>query len=62
MQKKGKTTTAGSGRTKFHGIVEQAGQLRVSRGHLWQVLTGRRQSKVLLQRYLKLTRNRKFQP
>ncbi len=39
---------------RFPGIVRAARLLRVSRGHLWLVLSGRRESKPLLARYRQL--------
>lgn len=44
-------------RIRFHRIVADAQTLGVSRVHLWQVLTGRRQSKTLLARYRALKRS-----
>lgn len=43
-------------RVKYPRIGEHARILGVSRPHLWQVLTGRRHSRSLLQRYRTLTR------
>jgi hypothetical protein len=40
--------------TRFPGIVEHARTLRVSRVHLYLVLTGRRESRSLLRRYAAL--------
>ncbi len=37
--------------TVFRGITADARKLRVSRVHLWMVLTNRRESKPLLARY-----------
>lgn len=39
---------------RFPGIQRHSEALKVSREHLWQVLTGRRTSKRLLQRYREL--------
>lgn len=39
------------GPNKYLHIVQDARLLGVSRGHLWQVLSGRRQSRHLLARY-----------
>jgi hypothetical protein len=39
---------------RFNGIISDAARLGVSRSHLWHVLSGRRQSKRLLNRYSKL--------
>lgn len=49
-------THSGS-RVKFAGICADAQRLGVSRVHLWLVLTGARQSRVLRQRYLALKRS-----
>lgn len=43
-------------RTQFPGITEHARKLGCSRPHLWQVLTGRRQSARLRKRYEQLMR------
>jgi hypothetical protein len=43
-------------RVKYVGIVSDAAALAVSREHLWQVLSGRRESKSLLARYSTLKR------
>lgn|ERR1035437_6158872 len=40
---------------RFKGIVAAADALDVTRVHLWQVLTGRRESKPLMARYAALT-------
>jgi hypothetical protein len=47
-----KTTEAK--RIRFPGIVESARKLKVSRIHLYLVLTGQRQSRRLMQRYSRL--------
>ena len=44
-------------RVRFRGICAAAKQLDCSRVHLWQVLTGRRQSKSLWVRYHQLTKS-----
>lgn len=44
------------GETKFPAITRHSESLDVTREHLWQVLTGRRQSKSLLSRYKTLLR------
>lgn len=38
-------------RIKYPGIIEHARQLGVSRVHLWKVLSGRRESQRLMERY-----------
>jgi len=43
-------------RVQFPGICTHAALLGVSRVHLWQVLSGRRVSGSLMQRYLELKR------
>jgi len=45
----------GRGPTQFAGIVWQARALGVTRHHLYQVLTGQRQSNSLLRRHAELT-------
>ncbi|MGI5868660.1 MAG: hypothetical protein ACOX9C_04340 [Kiritimatiellia bacterium] len=42
----------------FPGIGKHAEQLGVSRPHLWMVLTGRRESRSLMERYEQLTGGR----
>jgi hypothetical protein len=36
---------------KFKGITKDASALKISRAHLWMVLTGHRASKILSARY-----------
>lgn len=50
------TAGARTGRVKYPGIVRHARHLGVSYPHLWQVLTGRRQSRRLMQGYVDLMR------
>jgi hypothetical protein len=45
-------------RVHYHGIVADARRLGVSYPHLWQVLTGRRESVRLVTRYLAMQRER----
>ena len=40
-----------SKKIRYRGIVAAARDLKVTRQHLWEVLSGRRQSKRLLNRY-----------
>jgi hypothetical protein len=42
--------------TRFRGIGRHAEELGVRREHLWQVLTGRRQSRSLMDRYAEIKR------
>lgn len=55
------TTTRANNKTgktrRFRGISADAERLDVCRQHLWQVLTGRRQSRSLLSRYQQLKRH-----
>ena len=43
-------------RVRFPGICTHADLLGVTREHLWQVLSGRRESRRLMKRYLELTK------
>ena len=43
-------------RVKYPGITRHARKLGVTYPHLWQVLTGRRQSKRLMSGYVRLIR------
>jgi hypothetical protein len=54
MNRKSKTSIRRETRTVFPGICRDARRLGVSRHHLWSVLSGRRESDVLLLRYAAL--------
>ncbi len=47
---------------KFRGLVADAAALEVTPGHLWQVLSKRRDSKKLSRRYRDLQRAKRSQP
>ncbi len=54
MLRASKNKSESKRRVRFVGICADARKLGVSREHLYRVLTGKRQSRLLLKRYLEL--------